>query len=974
MAAVNLNSSVPQKRNQRLTIVSYNLHGLNQGSVGLQELVCKLNPDVLMVQEHWLTPDNLFKLDNISSNYTVFGSSAMNERICSGPLYGRPFGGTAILVNNLHISATKCVISADRYTAIKIDKSLLITVYMPCAQTPQRDLIYVDLLAELEALFISHSNCQFIIAGDFNTDLNCNSFASRTVNKFIVDNCLSRCDNIFPLANNVTYYNESTHCSSTIDYILTSHIDDVVAFNILDLDINLSDHFPIMAVCSSNIDSHVVSNNCSDNPDIEHFRWDHAPLDIYYEQTRIALQPIFDNIINFETNLHSYDSSTQRCTINHHYEEFVNALCTCANICIPKHKKNFFKFWWSQELDELKSKAISSCRAWKAAGKPKHGAIFDVYKKDKASYKKCIRDEQAREKLCYTNDLHEGLLHKNGRDFWKIWNSKFERKSNNINQISGIADDVSIANGFARHFECNCQPFDNERNSALKADYAARRAEYCGSSLPTYSLADVEIVDSIIREMKSGRAAGLDGLQLEHLKHSHPVAVSILSKLFSLFITLGYVPTSFGLSYTVPIPKCDGRTRSLSFDDFRGISISPIVSKIFEKVIFKRFSDYFVTSDHQFGFKPNVSCTDAIYCVRNVIESFISNGSTVNVCTLDLSKAFDRMNHFALFSKLMDRKIPVELLSIFEIWFVISVTCVKWKNVYSCQFILVVGVRQGGVLSPILFAIFIDSIVCTVKNTNVGCYISSVFCSIFLYADDILLVAPTVTALQLMLDACETELRYLDMRVNVKKSACIRFGSRYAAQCSVITSSFGGPISWVESCRYLGVFFVSGKTFKCCFNNAKCRFFRAFNSIFSKVGRLASQEVVISLVRSKCIPVLLYATEACPLLSRQKHSLEFTINRLFMKLFSTASPHIVENCLYYFNFLPIIDQICIRTARFLQRFIATENQFCYLFNATATNQLQSIFSNFGPNINTACQLKNRIFELFDIQFNTDNIN
>jgi exonuclease III len=254
MAAANLNS-VPHKLKQRLTVVSYNLHGLNQGSVGLQELICKLNPDVLMIQEHWLTPDNLIKLDSISPNYTVFGSSAMNERVCSGPLYGRPFGGTAILVNNAHISSTKCVISSDRYTAIKINNHLLITVYMPCVGTDQRDLICSDLLAELDALFISHSNCQFIIAGDFNTDLNSNTAASRTINKFITDNCLSRCDVVFPLANNQTYYNESTHCSSTIDYILTSHIDDVIAFNIIDLDINLSDHFPLMAVCNLNTDS-----------------------------------------------------------------------------------------------------------------------------------------------------------------------------------------------------------------------------------------------------------------------------------------------------------------------------------------------------------------------------------------------------------------------------------------------------------------------------------------------------------------------------------------------------------------------------------------------------------------------------------------------------------------------------------------------------------------------------------------------
>jgi len=306
MATTNQNSFVPANLKQRLTVVSYNLHGLNQGSVGLLELICKLDLDVLMIQEHWLTsPDNLIKLDNISLNYTVFGSSAMNERVCSGPLYGRPFGGTAIIVRNIHITATNCINSSDRYTAIKINNYLLITVYMPCVGTAQRDLIYVDLLAELDALFISHPDCHFIIAGDFNTDLNCNSSASRTVNKFISDNCLSLCDTIFPLAKNQTYYNESTQCSSTIDYILTSHIDDVIAYNIVDLDINLSDHFPVMAVCSSNIDSNYrVPKDCSDNLDVEHFRWDHAPLDNYYEQTRVALQPILDKIIKFENEFY----------------------------------------------------------------------------------------------------------------------------------------------------------------------------------------------------------------------------------------------------------------------------------------------------------------------------------------------------------------------------------------------------------------------------------------------------------------------------------------------------------------------------------------------------------------------------------------------------------------------------------------------------------------------------------------------
>jgi exonuclease III len=55
-----------------LVVVSYNMHGLNQGRTGFEEIVSKLNPDIFMVQEHWLTPSNLEKLNSLSENYVVF--------------------------------------------------------------------------------------------------------------------------------------------------------------------------------------------------------------------------------------------------------------------------------------------------------------------------------------------------------------------------------------------------------------------------------------------------------------------------------------------------------------------------------------------------------------------------------------------------------------------------------------------------------------------------------------------------------------------------------------------------------------------------------------------------------------------------------------------------------------------------------------------------------------------------------------
>jgi len=468
------------------------------------------------------------------------------------------------------------------------------------------------------------------------------------------------------------------------------------------------------------------------------------------------------------------------------YDRVVECLRDCANMLIPKHKKNFYKFWWNQELVALKDKALASCRAWKNAGKPRQGILFSEYKKDKMLYKKRIREEKVTEISCYTNDLHEALLRKNGQDLWKVWKSKFENKCkiSHVSQVDGVTDSEAIALKFANYFQSNCKPFNNVHSAELKLQYDTVRVQYCGSPVTEAQQFDVELIGGLISSMKNGKAAGLDELSCEHIKFSHPIVVSILSKLFNLFIKTGHIPASFGASYTVPIPKCNVQTHGLSVDDFRGISISPVISKLFEMAVVDRYSDYFTTSDHQFGFKKHLSCTDAIYSARNIIENFVSNGSTVNVCTLDLSKAFDRMNHYALLTKLMDRKLPIQLLTIFESWFSISVTCVKWNGHVSHFFNLSAGVRQGGVLSPLFFAIFIDQLVDRVKSVNAGCYISTVCCSIFLYADDILLIAPTVSGLQAILTVCERELIDIDMRINVVKSKCIRFGPRFEAFCA----------------------------------------------------------------------------------------------------------------------------------------------------------------------------------------------
>jgi len=113
-------------------------------------------------------------------------------------------------------------------------------------------------------------------------------------------------------------------------------------------------------------------------------------------------------------------------------------------------------------------------------------------------------------------------------------------------------------------------------------------------------------------------------------------------------------------------------------DDFRGIAISPIISKVFEYCLVERFSDYFVCSDNQFGFKKGLSCNHAVYSMPRIVETIIKEGNIANSCSIDLSQAFDKVNNFGLYLKLMKRRIPVELLAVFENW---PSGCFAWDGI-----------------------------------------------------------------------------------------------------------------------------------------------------------------------------------------------------------------------------------------------------------------------------------------------------
>jgi len=192
----------------------------------------------------------------------------------------------------------------------------------------------------------------------------------------------------------------------------------------------------------------------------------------------------------------------------------------------------------------------------------------------------------------------------------------------------------------------------------------------------------------------------------------------------------------------------------------------------------------------------------------------------------------------------MKRNVPIQLLlGLLENMLFDS--CVKWENVYSDLFTVMFGV-----LAPFLFAVFLDELsdTCNLDRNRF----------IVVYADDILLISPSVVNLENLIHLCERELNWLDMAVNYKKSCCLRIGPRCDVSCANITSLIGQVLPWTNVIRYLGIFIVQSKTFKCSIDEAKHSFYRAANAIFGKIGRFASEEVTLHLLKTKCIPLFSY--------------------------------------------------------------------------------------------------------------------
>ena len=270
-------------------------------------------------------------------------------------------------------------------------------------------------------------------------------------------------------------------------------------------------------------------------------------------------------------------------------------------------------------------------------------------------------------------------------------------------QVGEAVNDSDILAMWRDHFSSiiNSECPQKREEEQLRFERALRE-QMSRPQLPWWCFEiNVSEVSKAVSRLKLNKAAGFDGIQPEHIKYGGFTLALYLSVAFTMFIRHSFVPMQFRTSYIVPVVK-DRRGDMADANNYRGISVSSVVSKLMELVLMERMRNVLVTSDQQFGFKRNHSSADCSFVLRSTIDYYLERGnSRMFVCTLDLSKAYDRVPYYRVFCRLLDVGAPVYFVRLLSVWYAQQSMRVKWKEKFSEWFSVGNGVRQGSVLSPL---------------------------------------------------------------------------------------------------------------------------------------------------------------------------------------------------------------------------------------------------------------------------------
>lgn len=718
---------------------------------------------VVGVTETWLNDDSPLSMCNIS-DYEFVGNCRKSKR----------GGGVGFYIRK--------DISFKRRTDLDVNTDFLESIFIEIDNIGSSVLICVmyrppsqsvnDFCESLNNILnnVNQEKKKFYLMGDFNIDL-LKVGNVQYANDFLD---LLLMNSMVPLIHYPTRVSDSS--ASLIDNIFTNDSCQIQSGIILT---DISDHFPVYCIGNSVISSSNDRQNISKRElDEEH-------------------------IINFLHSMEEVHFELDENNPDNSYNKFIELFIIKYNKSFPvKSKCNKRRIndhpWCTKEIRKLIKK---KCKMYKLYIKNP-----TAYRKD--VYKKCRNKITNKIKLAKKEYYERKIAHSQGssKKTWDVINGAMGKKCKKKSVIKSIkcnnriiVNKKDICNSLNTFFSNIGHDINSKFNDSNEMDYL-RNVENNESTAFFKPITCKELID-YVNVIKSNTSAGYDDIDIRIIKRCIHLICKPLSAIFNQCMEHGIFPDKMKIAKVVPVFK-SGSPEIMT--NYRPISVLSVFSKIFEKCIAARLVEFLtkcnIIKKNQYGFRAGHSTSSALTDFIHKVISAIDKGEILLGLFLDLSKAFDTLDHKILLAKLRKYGIRGVTLKLFKNYLTNRKQFVRIDNHTSEYKSIRCGVPQGSILGPILFLLYINDL--SNASKILKCILFADDTSIFLSRNDVI-------SLQ---ELFNSELQYITkwlsmnkLSINVSKTKFMVFTKKKCNIDDLSISMCNSQIQQVSSLRFLGV-------------------------------------------------------------------------------------------------------------------------------------------------------------------------
>lgn len=467
------------------------------------------------------------------------------------------------------------------------------------------------------------------------------------------------------------------------------------------------------------------------------------------------------------------------------YEHIKNALHEAAHEALGKidtTKKVSKKIWWNEEIEQKVKEKKDAYLKWLNT---KSDDDRQEYVRKRARVKKVVTEEKKKtwDRKCSEIEMYIGG--KRCTEAWKFIDSiRTDKKKVILEPISG------------KDWEDYYSKLLVEDRENFKKE--GPRVTVQGEPIEI----QIENVEKAIKNMKNRKASGPGDITAEMLKNGTEKMRKMITILYNKCINEGTIPKEWKLGYMSSIHK-KGDPRNCG--NYRGITVTSTFSRVYGRVLRELIEEEYSNQDaeEQSGFRAGRSCTDNLFCLKQIMEKKINTGRSIHLLFIDLAKAYDNVPVSMLWEAMEETNINNVIIKTIQELYKDTTIKIKTGERLSKGFTVTKGLKQGCCLSPTLFKIYIEYALKNWKKkcSGMGIQINDKIIYTLQFADDQVLLAQDKEDLEYMTRKIKEEYEKAGLSMNVKKTRYLCVGE----EAVDLDLENGEKIAVCDHYKYLGV-------------------------------------------------------------------------------------------------------------------------------------------------------------------------